>query len=169
MYVIYIIFALLSGLLISIHGVVNSVGAKAIGLPTMIAWFSIIQAIPAIIFILLKRPSMGISGSLVQGFKWYLFSGLIGITIVTIITLSISQIGALTAFVLVVLGQVIGAAIADHFGLFGVEVKPVSVMRIVSILIILAGVGLLIKSESTNQVSIPKENPQIVSETNKIS
>lgn len=152
----------MAGLLISVHGVINSAGAKVIGLPTMIAWFSIIQALPAIILILFKQPSIGIGGSLIQGFKWYLVSGILGVSIVTVMTLSISQIGALTAFVLVVLGQVIGAAIADHIGLFGIEIKPVNAMRIVSIVIILAGVGLLIKSESLAKVPVHIEASTII-------
>ncbi|RBW67822.1 DMT family transporter [Bacillus taeanensis] len=147
MYVVSIIFALLAGLLISMHGVVNSGGSKVIGLPAMLAWFPIIQAVPALLYILFRQPAIGLGQSLVQGFKWYVISGVLGITIVTVLTLSISKIGALSAFVIVVLGQVIGAALADQFGLFGTPIKPVNTMRIVSIFIIMIGVGLLLKSE----------------------
>ncbi|OIJ22079.1 hypothetical protein BKP45_05235 [Anaerobacillus alkalidiazotrophicus] len=169
MYIVYLTMALLGGLLISVHGIVNSVGAKVIGLPAVIVLYSVIQAIPALIYILIKQPSLGLTATLVQGFKWYLISGLIGVTIVSIVTLSISNIGALTAFVLVVLGQVIGAAIADHFGLFGTEVKPLNVMRLISIVVIVAGVGLLIKSESVEKKNTSKDNNVIIVEADNVS
>ncbi|MGK3945706.1 DMT family transporter, partial [Streptomyces caeruleatus] len=61
------------------------------------------------------------------------------------ITVSISKIGALVTFVLVVLGQIITSAIIDHFGLLGMEINPINLLKITSILIILVGVFLLIK------------------------
>jgi transporter family-2 protein len=155
MYMFSLLMALLSGLLISVHGIVNSMGSKTIGLPAMLAMYSIVQAIPPLLFILFRQQGNGIGQVIAHGLKWYLLSGIIGMIIVTALTFSITQIGSLTAFVIVVLGQVIGAAIADHFGLFGVPIKPVNTLRIVSILIIMIGVGLLIKSEpaqSDNEV-----------------
>lgn len=150
MFIFYLVLALIGGLMIGIHGVVNSAGASAIGLPAMLAFFSIVQALPAIIFILIKKPSHGIVGSLMRGWKWFVVSGFMGATIVTVMTLSISKIGALTAFVIVVLGQIIASAIADHFGLFGIEAKPMNRMKLVSIIIIVAGVSLLVFSDSGN-------------------
>lgn len=146
MYTIFLLFALTAGLMMGVHGVINSSGSKAVGLPTMLAFFSLVQAIPAFIFILIKQPELGIAGSFVEGWEWFLISGLMGATAVTVITLSINKIGALTSFVLVVLGQIIASAIADHFGFLGIEVKPISLLKIVSILIIIAGVALLVKA-----------------------
>lgn len=45
--------------------------------------------------------------------------------------------GALVFFVCVVTGQLIGSVVADHFGAFGLDVRPVSPLR-------LAGIGLVI-------------------------
>lgn len=134
--------------MISIQGVINSSGSNVIGLPAMLAFFSIAQALPALIFILIKRPSLGIKGALNKGWKWIVVSGLVGTTIVTVMTLSISEIGALTAFVLVVLGQIIASAIADHFGFLGIEKQPLNATKVVSILIIFVGVALLVISDS---------------------
>lgn len=155
MYIIFLIFALIGGVTVGILGVVNSAGSNVIGIPAMLAFFSIVQAIPAFIYILIKKPSLGVVGSLKRGWKWFLVSGLIGAFIVTILTLAISKIGALTAFVLVVLGQIIASAIADHFGFLGIEAKPISMMKIVSITIIIAGVVLLVLSDSANNVEPP--------------
>jgi len=146
MYIVSILFAFLSGLLISTQGLINSIGSKAIGTPAMIAWLSLVQAVPPLLLMLIRSQKVGWSASLTLGFKWYLFSGIIGIIILTILSFSISNIGSGSAFVIVVLGQIIGSAFADHFGLFGSPIRPVNPMRIVSIAVIIAGVFLLLKS-----------------------
>ncbi|MFE8699981.1 DMT family transporter [Cytobacillus sp. FJAT-54145] len=169
MYTMFLLFALTAGLAIGIHGVINSSGAKAIGLPTMLAFFSIIQAIPAFIFLLIKQPSLGLVVAFTEGWGWFVASGLIGATIVTVVTLSISKIGALTSFVLVVLGQIIASAVADHFGFMGIEVKPMNLLKLLSIFIILGGVVLLLKGGSTNQkVKTPNVDPnQLIKTTSQ--
>lgn len=153
MYIISLIAVLISGLLISIQGVSNSVGSKLIGMPAMIAWLSVIQLIPALILFFWYKPSIGIGASIVQGFKWYTISGLIGIIVIAALSFAIPNIGALTVFVILILGQIIGAAVIDQFGLFGSPVIPLSPIRIVSICIIAVGVALLLKSGQESPVS----------------
>lgn len=46
-------------------------------------------------------------------------------------------------FVLVMLAQIIAFAIADQIGLFGIKVQPISILKVVAILIIAAGTGAL--------------------------
>nr|WP_263325134.1 DMT family transporter [Neobacillus sp. Marseille-Q6967] len=151
MFILSLLFSFLSGLLISIHGLINSLGGKAIGSPAMFLWLSLVQAIPALIIMIVRPQKLGFVLSLQLGFKWYLFSAIIGLVIFTILSFSISNVGAGTAFVLVVLGQIIGSTIADQFGLFGSPVRPVNTLRIISIVIIMAGVFLLLKSNSSSE------------------
>jgi transporter family-2 protein len=156
MYMIYLIGALASGLLISIQGVSNSIGSKLIGTPAMIIWLSVVQAIPPLVLLFWQKPSMGIGASILQGFKWYTISGMIGMIVITALSFAIPNLGALSVFVIVVLGQIIGAAVIDQFGLFGSPVIPVSPLRIVSICIIAVGVALLLKSGDTHPGSKAK-------------
>ena len=53
------------------------------------------------------------------------------------------MIGVALFFVCVVAGQLIGASLADHFGAFGMEVKPVSLMKAAGLLLVLAGAVLV--------------------------
>jgi bacterial/archaeal transporter family-2 protein len=147
------LLAFFGGLMISLQGLLNSVGSKIIGIPALIAWMSIIQAIPPIIYILVRQPSNGIGQSLIQGFKWYAVSGVLGIILVASISFSISKAGALSIFVVLVLGQIIGSAFIDQIGLFGTPVKPLNIMRVLSILLILSGVWLLLKSDPSVESS----------------
>ncbi|SFD97571.1 Putative inner membrane exporter, YdcZ [Thermoanaerobacter thermohydrosulfuricus] len=61
-------------------------------------------------------------------------------------------------FVLMVLGQIIGATIADQIGLFGLQVKHVTLLKIISIIIILLGVFLLFKSDQVKVTSNKNSN-----------
>lgn len=153
MYIVSLIAALASGLLIAIQGVSNSVGSKLIGAPAMITWLSVVQAIPPLILLFWQKPTMGIGASIVQGFKWYTISGMIGMIVITALSFAIPNLGALSVFVIVVLGQIIGAAVIDQIGLFGSPVIPITPLRIVSICIIAIGVALLLKSGDTNPIS----------------
>lgn len=147
MYIFFLLLALFSGMIVSIQGIINSEGAKIIGLPTMLVFFSFVQLMPALFYILIKKPTLGVALSLKRGWKWYILSGLLGTTIAMVMALSISKIGALTVFVLVILGQIIASAIADQVGLFGIKKKKVNKMMLISMMFIIIGVTLLIVSD----------------------
>ena len=153
MYIVSLIAALASGLLIAVQGVSNSVGSKLIGAPAMIIWLSVVQAIPPLILLFWQRPAMGIGASILHGFKWYTISGMIGMIVITALSFVIPSLGALSVFVIVVLGQIIGAAVIDQIGLFGSPVIPITPLRVVSICIIAVGVALLLKSGDTKPIS----------------
>ncbi|MFP3125988.1 DMT family transporter [Ectobacillus funiculus] len=153
MYIVSLIAALASGLLIAVQGVSNSVGSKLIGAPAMITWLSVVQAIPPLILLFWQKPSMGIGASILHGFKWYTISGMIGMIVITALSFAIPNLGALSVFVVVVLGQIIGAAVIDQIGLFGSPVISITPLRIVSICIIAVGVALLLKSGATHPES----------------
>ncbi|WHX40301.1 DMT family transporter [Mesobacillus sp. AQ2] len=152
--------AFIGGLLISIQGLLNSAGSKIIGIPALIAWLSIIQAIPPLIYLLNRQPVIGISQTVTQGFKWYAVSGVIGVIVVASLSFSISKAGALSIFVVLVLGQIIGSALIDQIGLFGTPIKPMNGMKLLSILLIVLGVFLLLKSEpSANSNQSKSQHP----------
>jgi transporter family-2 protein len=142
-----VILALVSGLLISVQGISSSIGGKMVGTPMMIFWLSLVQAIPVLFYAIFSRNGMSLTASL-QGWKWFLISGILGIIIIASLNLSISKSDALLVFVLVVLGQIIGSAVADRIGLFGIKVQPIGALKIIAILVIAAGTGLLYYSDN---------------------
>lgn len=104
MYWTAVIGALLSGYLLSIQGVSNTLGSKLMGTLALVATMSLVQTLPPLIFVLLKSPSIGWGAALSQGWKWFVISGIIGIIVVSSLSFSIANLGALTVFVLVILG-----------------------------------------------------------------
>nr|HPJ35207.1 DMT family transporter [Spirochaetota bacterium] len=51
-----------------------------------------------------------------------------------------NKVGAVSMIALILAGQMVTSIILDHFGILGYQVQPVSVMKIVGILLIIAGV-----------------------------
>ncbi|QQK75413.1 DMT family transporter [Salicibibacter cibarius] len=72
--------------------------------------------------------------------KWNLFIGVLGALYIFIMVLSVPEVGAGTAMIAAILGQVIIGMVLDHFGMFGVEVMPINFQRIAGVL--LMGVAL---------------------------
>ncbi len=76
---------------------------------------------------------------------WTLSSGVLGVVIVATIGFSVSRMGTLAAFTLIVALQFVSAAVIDHFGLFGAEVRPIDLSKMLGMGILIFGVWLTVR------------------------
>lgn len=84
--------------------------------------------------------------SSLQGLPYYvLLSGPLGLVIVASIGFSVPRLGLVTAFTVLVASQFILAAIVDHFGLLGAEIKQFSMPRLFGICMMLVGIWFTIR------------------------
>jgi len=74
---------------------------------------------------------------------WLFIAGAMGAALVFGIAWTIPQIGAGTAFVLMIAGQVIAGMIFSHFGLLGSPVDRISLIKILGVLLLISGVGII--------------------------
>jgi transporter family-2 protein len=80
----------------------------------------------------------------VSRIPWLAWSGgLFGAIFIGLAIFLIPQLGAATFFVLLVTGQMVGSIVFDHFGLLGVPLHPVSVIRLVGVALLIGGVVLI--------------------------
>lgn len=71
---------------------------------------------------------------------WYTFSaGLLGLIIVGSIAYTVPRLGMASAFTLLLLGQFALAAVIDHFGLWGSEVRSIGFKQSSGLVLLLAG------------------------------
>lgn len=70
---------------------------------------------------------------------WLLTAGIMGGALVFGIAWTMPRLGAGTAFVLMIAGQVISGMIFSHFGLFGSPVEPISMAKLGGALLLVAG------------------------------
>lgn len=75
-----------------------------------------------------------------QSLPWYmLIAGLWGLLLYLTISVTLPRLGGATVIMLVIVGQLIAGAVIDHFGWLNVPVHPISITRILGIVILLAG------------------------------
>ncbi len=74
---------------------------------------------------------------------WLLTAGAMGGALVFGIAWTMPQLGAGTAFVLMIAGQVISGMLFSHYGLLGSPVEPVSIIKIIGVLLLIAGAAIV--------------------------
>jgi transporter family-2 protein len=143
MKVYLIALMLLIGFVLTLHLAMNAQVGSMVKNPRMgNALFWTIGAITAII--------IGISGwdpaffSNLKGVPiWLLTAGIMGGALVFGIAWAMPKLGAGTAFVLMIAGQVISGMIFSHFGLLGSPVQPVTLVKFIGVLLLTAGAAIV--------------------------
>ena len=74
---------------------------------------------------------------------WLLTAGAMGAALVFGIAWVIPQIGAGTAFVLLIAGQVITGLVLSHFGVLGSPVEQINLMKVLGVLLLIGGAALV--------------------------
>jgi bacterial/archaeal transporter family-2 protein len=74
---------------------------------------------------------------------WAFTGGIFGAIFIGLGIMLVPQIGTATFFVLLVAGQMVGALIFDHFGIMGVPVHPISMVRLAGAALLVGGVILI--------------------------
>jgi len=75
----------------------------------------------------------------------YFAGGFIGALIVYGMTRLAPQLGSAGVIALSITGQILTSLVADHFGLFGLSVTPVTARRLLGILLLLIGAQLALR------------------------
>lgn len=76
---------------------------------------------------------------------WELTGGLLGAFFVTLTIITVPRIGTVAVMAGVIAGQLVTAAILDHFGFFGFQQVPIEPKRILGIVLLTAGAALVLR------------------------
>ena len=76
---------------------------------------------------------------------WAYAGGFIGAVFVASSLVTVRTLGAGGVVAATVAGQLAGSVVIDHFGLLGLDKQPVTVVRVVGILLLAAGVFLIVR------------------------
>lgn len=74
---------------------------------------------------------------------WAYLGGLLGAFLVTVTIFAVPRLGATTMFALFIAGQMLASIIYDHFGILGYPKHPVSLIRVLGVVMIFIGVALV--------------------------
>lgn len=77
---------------------------------------------------------------------WGWTAGLVGASYISMTVKCAPVLGAVLMLGVAVFGQMAGSMTLDHFGLMGLEQRPVSAERLAGVGLLIAGVGLILRS-----------------------
>lgn len=137
--------ALAAGILGSVQVAVMGRFGERIGTLEALAFTTVLGALIAgAALLVLRRSFEGYSAGL-ESPKWLWLGAAIGVFVVAGITLAGPRIGTTATVALLIAGQ-LGAALAiDRLGWFGVDRVPVSWVRVLGVLLLVAGAALTLR------------------------
>ncbi len=144
----YLVFLLpaLAGLAIATQAGVNSQLKVAVNNPWIAAFisFTIGTLFLGLIIITTKQPLP--SFAQLKGIELYkLTGGLLGAFFVTVIIVTTQRIGSANVFALVIAGQLLMALLYDHFGMFGFPKSDMNWVKLLGVVMLIAGAYLINK------------------------
>jgi transporter family-2 protein len=144
--IIFVGLALITGALIPVQAATNAAFSKSIGNPIMTGLMVFIVGLAAMfLFVMLSKTPFPAGQQLTTAPLYGYLGGIIVVIYVLMITVLVPRIGIGTAIGLIVTGQIICAVIIDHFGLFNIDVRPVSLTRVAGIGLMIGGIYLVMK------------------------
>ena len=135
-----IIFAIISGIAMTLQGVFNTNLEKDLG-----TWETNLLAQGSAFFITLLIVFLFGRGNLKaikDVNKLYLLSGVLGVIIIFTVIKSISSMGTTVGIGVILVAQLLSAGIIDAFGLFGSEKITFSLNEFIGIAIMISGIVL---------------------------
>lgn len=143
---LFYLLPVLVGVAITIQAGINSQLRQAIGNPLVASLISFLGGTLLLAIMVLFTKNSWPNPALYGNVQWYKFSGgLLGVFVVFVALFTVKEIGAANMFVLIVAGQLLTALLMDHFGLLGMKGNPVSLQKIIGILLVVAGAFLVNK------------------------
>lgn len=138
--VLYMFAAIAVGALVSAQPPLNAILSRAVGSAYGATAISIFVAFLCILLLLTVTGSGNIKVETLMSVPWWVYlAGVVGALFVGSGVVIAPVTGALVFFVCVIAGQLIGSTLADHFGAFGLEVREISVWRLLGVLLVLVG------------------------------
>ena len=129
--------ALLAGAMFPLQAALNARVAKVLHSPVWAAAISgaVLTVILVAVALMFVRPTPSIAAfRSIPAFSWA--AGLCGVVVLVTTTALAPRMGAASMVAFVIAGQIIGALIIDHYGMFGLEVKPMDIQRLAAALLV---------------------------------
>ena len=136
----YLVAAMLLGMLVAFQPLLNAILSRAIGSAYGATAISIFVAALGAVMMIAVAGRGDMSRAALASVPWWVYlAGFIGTIFVAGGVVIAPVTGALLFFICIIAGQLLGATLADHFGLFGLSLRPVSLERLLGLALVLAG------------------------------
>lgn len=141
---LFVILAILAGMAMPTQATVNSKLAASVGNPVIAAFISfLVGTVALFVYILLTGIPLSNLASSKNAPLVAWIGGFLGAFFVSVMATIVPRIGVALAFSLAIGGQMLATLVIDHFGLLGVPVKGINLMRVLGAALITIGVILI--------------------------
>ncbi len=139
--ILYLVMALLAGATIPTQAGINAKLNVYTGSPVTASIVSFAAGtITLLIFAFITRAPIPAAGAFAGAPWWIWIGGVLGAFYVASCVILANKVGAVSMLALILAGQLITSLFLDHFGLVGYQVQPITMMKIIGIILIIAGV-----------------------------
>jgi len=138
----YLIFALFAGAMLPIQFGINAQLAHWVGGPVRAAFVSFVVGALALLFAVLLT-ARGWPDRAGDAPWWVWTGGLLGAFYVLGSIVTAPKLGAATLVAMILAGQAIASLLVDHFGWVGFEEQPITLLRVLGVLLLAGGVALV--------------------------
>jgi transporter family-2 protein len=138
----YLLFALAAGAMLPIQFGINAQLATWVGGSVRAAFVSFVVGALGLLFAVLIA-ARGWPERAGDAPWWVWIGGLLGAFYVLGSIVTAPKLGAVTLVALILAGQAIASLLVDHFGWVGFEEHPITLLRVVGVLLLAAGVALV--------------------------
>lgn len=139
-----LLLAVFAGAVVPFQSAININLARGLGHPLWATFTSLVVSVlvllPVIIVLRLPLPSLAPLGKLPL---WMWTGGAFGVCFVALAVVLLPKLGASGFLALALAGQMITSIVLDHFGLFGLVEKHLTLPRLFGALLLMAGVALI--------------------------
>jgi bacterial/archaeal transporter family-2 protein len=136
------VVVVVSGLAGAVQVAVMGELGERVGIVPAVAFAAVVALLCAFVALLVKERSIaGVRAALDEP-AWLWIGGVMSILIVFAITLGPPRIGATATIALVIAGNLVMAAVIDHFGLLGQEEIRLDWIRVLGLALLAAGASL---------------------------
>lgn len=140
------LIAFVAGLMLTVQVGLNATLGRAVGNVRFAVLMNFtVGLVGIIVYLVLSRETWPSRAGLATVPMWAWFGGFLGAFYVAVATLVGPRIGAAALLALTVLGQLVASLLVDKFGWLGFAVQPISATRIAGAMLLLGGVGLIVR------------------------
>lgn len=146
MILVFILAAVVIGTLMPVQAAINAEFTRFLKHPYLAAIISLLTGalIMSLILVVQGFPTQEIK-RLTEASPRLFLGGILGAIFVSSSMFFIPRMGATAMIASFITGQLLMSVMMDHFGLFGLPAQPVSITRILGVLLLFTGLFLVVK------------------------
>ncbi|GEO41670.1 transporter family-2 protein [Skermanella aerolata] len=136
-----------AGVSVALQQVLNANLRTQLGSPWWAAFVSYAVGMLVMLVVALTASGPRLSISPTDGVSWLAWTGgIFGAIFIGTAVLMVPTMGAATVLSLIVVGQMLGSLVFDHFGILGLPHQPISLVRLAGAAFLVLGVILVRKA-----------------------